>query len=92
MREEHGREGEGTKEGMGEKGFYKRLMHVSSGVLLTTGSYSEGDGSRGKLMRVVALRGSTDILCRWPQRIISFRSNGVGSGKIQEGAIRISEG
>ena len=55
-------------------------------------SYSEGEGSRGKLMRVVVLRGSTEILCRWPQRIISFRSNGVSSEKIQEGAIRISQG
>ena len=96
----------GRGEGRGEKGFYKRLMHVSWGVLQTTGSYwspqecqcgvlesySEGEGSRGKVMRVVVLRGSTEILRRWPQRIISFRSNGVGSGKIQEVSIRSSEG
>ena len=48
-------------------------------------------------MRVVVVRGSTESLSMvsgtstWPQRIISFRSNGVGSVKIQEVAMRSSE-
>ena len=49
-------------------------------------------------MRVVVLRGSAETVSMvsgtstWPQRIISFCSNGVGSVKIQEVAMRISEG